>query len=130
MRDVDVKSQGSSTDPSTAQMPLALKGTSLLASLDGFLGSRYTAFVASLAILLGVLLALAAYVDGGIRQRNGMSPWMLGLDPVILVYILALHPFMHRRWVRAMQSLQALAPQGRRTASAETVVLRGEWAAM
>src|SRR5258706_7640483 len=118
MRDVEVKSQGSFPQPPTAQMPL--KGMSLLARLDSFLGPRYTAFVVSLAILLGVLLALAGYVDGGIRQRDGLSPWMLGLDPVILVYILALHPFMHRRWVRAMQSLEAFAPHGRSASPAGT----------
>jgi hypothetical protein len=128
MRDVDVKSQGSAPEPPTAQMPL--EGMSLLARLYGFLGSRYTAFVVSLAVLLGVLLALAGYVDGGIRQRDGLSPWMLGLDPVILVYILALHPFMHRRWLRAMQSLEALAPHGRSVGPAGTVARRGEWAAM
>jgi hypothetical protein len=128
MRDVEVKSQGSLPESPTAQMPL--EGMSLLARLDSFLGSRYTAFVVSLAILLGVLLALAGYVDGGIRQRDGLSPWMHGLDPVILVYILALHPFMHRRWVRAMRSLEALAPHGRSAGPAGTATRRGEWAAM
>jgi len=103
---------------------------SLLARLDSFLGSRYTAFVVSLAMLLGVLLALAGYLDGGIRQRDGLSPWMIGLDPVILVYILALHPFMHRRWVRAMQSLEALAPLDRSARPTGTGVRYGEWAAM
>jgi len=55
---------------------------------------------------------------------------MLCLDPVILVYILALHPFMHRRWVRAMRSLEALAPHGRSAGRAGTAARRGEWAAM
>jgi hypothetical protein len=128
MRDVEVKSQGSFPEPPTAQSPM--DGMSLLARLDNFLGPRYAAFVVSLAIVLGVLLALAWYVDGGIQQREGLSPWMLGLDPVILVYILALHPFMHRRWVRAMRSLEALAPHSRSAGPAGTAARRGEWAAM
>lgn len=128
MRDAEVNSQGSFPEPSIAQMPL--EGMSLLARLDRFLGSRYTAFVVSLTILLAVLLALAGYMDGGIRQRGGLRPWMLGLDPVILVYILALHPFMHRRWVRAMQSLEALAPHGKSPGPAGTAARLGEWAAM
>jgi hypothetical protein len=128
MRDVEVKSQGSFPEPPAAQTPL--EGLSLLARLDRFFGPLYTAFVVSVAVLLGVLLALAGYVDGGIRQRDGLSPWMLGLDPVILVYILALHPFMQRRWVRAMQSLEALAPHGRSASPAGPAARRGEWAAL
>jgi hypothetical protein len=128
MGDVEVKSQGSVPWPPAAQMPL--EGASLLARLDRFLGSRYAAFVVCLALLLGALLALAVYSDGEFRQRQGLSPWMLGLDPVILVYILALHPFMHRRWVCAMQSLEALASHGISAGPAGTAARRGEWAAM
>ncbi len=127
-RDIEVKSQGSFPEPATAQMPR--EGQSLLARLDSFLGPRYTAFVVFIAVLLGVLLALAGYLDGGIRQRDGLSPWMVGLNPVILVYILALHPFMHRRWVRAMQSLEALAPHAESASPAGTAARRGEWAAV
>ncbi|CAN5345325.1 hypothetical protein BH11PSE9_BH11PSE9_21190 [soil metagenome] len=127
-RDIEVKSQGSFPERATAQMPR--EGQSLLARLDSFLGPRYTAFVVFLAVLLGVLLALAAYLDGGIRQRDGLSPWMVGLDPVILVYILALHPLMHRRWLRAMQSLEALAPHAENARRAGVAAPRGEWAAV
>lgn len=106
------------------------EGQSLLARLDTFLGPRYAAFVVFLAVLLGALLALAAYLDGGIRQRDGLSPWMVGLDPVILIYILALHPSMHRRWARAMQSLEALGPHAENAGAAGPAAPRGEWAAV
>lgn len=128
LRDVDPKLQGSLPEPATAQLPFERQ--SLLARLDRFLGPRYAAFVVFLAVLLGTLLALAAYLDGGIRQHDGLSPWMAGLNPVILVYILALHPFMHRRWLRAMQSLEALAPHAANASPAGTAVRRGEWAAV
>ncbi|CAN5807300.1 hypothetical protein BH11PSE8_BH11PSE8_22090 [soil metagenome] len=127
-RDVYLKSQGSPREAAAARMPL--ESQSLLTKLDSFLGPRYTAFVVFIAMLLGVLLALAAYVDGGVRQRGVLSPWMLGLDPVILVYILALHPFMHRRWTRAMQSLDALAPHAEGASPAGKGFRRGEWVAV
>jgi hypothetical protein len=129
MPDVDLKSQGRFAEPATARTPL--EGESVLARLEGVLGPRYIPFVVSVAILLSALLALAGYADGGIGQRDGLSLWMFGLNLAILVYILAVHPFMHKRWVRAMQSLQALAPHTERAASpAVAGVHRGEWVAM
>jgi hypothetical protein len=55
---------------------------------------------------------------------------MLGLDPVILVYILVVHPFMYRRWRRAMHSLEALAPHAAGAGRAKPAGRRGEWGAM
>ena len=81
-----------------------------MAQLESFLGPRYIAFVVVVALVLALLLALAAYAQGGSGQRGGSGLWMLGLNPVILVYILVVHPFMHRRSERAMRSLDALAP--------------------
>ena len=128
LRHVDVKSLGSS--PGAPAAPMA-SGESLLAQLESFLGPRYTAFLVVLALLLGLLLALAAYAQGGSGQRVGSGLWMLGLDPVMLVYILALHPFMRRRWVRAMHSLEALAPRaGSASRAAKPAGRRGEWVAM
>jgi hypothetical protein len=109
---------------------MPLDGESLLARLKSSLGPRYTAFVVLLAILVSVPLALASYVYGGSRQRDSASLWMLGLNPVMLVYILSVHPIIHRRWVRAMQSLEALEPHAGSASPAETAARRGEWAAM
>ena len=49
---------------------------------------------------------------------------------MILVYILMVHPFMHRRWKRAMQSLEALAPNADGAGRAKPAGRRGEWGAM
>jgi hypothetical protein len=87
LRHVDVKSLGRSPEAPAVRTP---SGESLLAQLESFLSPRYTAFVVALALLL----ALAAYAQGGSRQRVGSGLWMLGLDSVMLVYILAVHPFM------------------------------------
>jgi hypothetical protein len=103
---------------------------SLLARLESFLGPRYTAFVAVLALALVLLLALAVYAQHGSGQRVGSGLWMLGLDPAILVYILVVHPFMHRRWERAMHSLEALAPHVAGAGRPKPASRRGEWGAM
>lgn len=104
---------------------------SLLAQLENVLGRRYTAFVVVLALALALLLALAAYAQGGSGQRAGGSVrWMLGLDPVMIVYILAVHPFMLQRSQRAMQSLEALAPRAGDAVRPRTVRRLGEWGAV
>jgi hypothetical protein len=103
---------------------------SFLVQLESFLGPRYTAFVVVVALALALLLALAVYAHGGNGQRVGWGLWMLGLDPVILVYILVVHPFMHRRWERAVHSLEVLAPRAGGAGRPEQATRRGEWGAM
>ena len=103
---------------------------SLLARLDSYLGPRYFGFVAAVAIVLALLLVLAGYAHGGSAQAMSPGLSLLGLDPVILVYILALHPFMHRRWERAVHSLEVLAPQAERRGKANRRSRRGEWLSM
>jgi hypothetical protein len=110
--------------------PTPSEDQSLLAQLDSALGPRYLAFVVFVAVALALLLALAAYVQGVSGQRAGPGLWMLGLDPVILVYILLVHPFMHRRWARAMHSLEVLAPHAEGASRPRRVSRRGEWTAM
>ena len=127
LRDVDLKSPDGCAAARDARTPS--EDQSLLAELDSFLGPRYTAFVVVLALALALLLALAAYAQGVSPIGVGSGLWMLSLDPVMLVYILALHPLMHRRWVRAMHSLQALAPQAGAARRARPG-RAGEWLAM
>jgi hypothetical protein len=123
LRHVDVKSPDGSTG--ARAMQTRPEDTSLLAQLERNLGPRYVAFIVVLALALVLLLAAAVYAHGGV----GSGLWMLGLDPVMIVYILAVHPFMHRRWERAMRSLESLMPHAgaRRPMPAS---LRGEWGAM
>jgi hypothetical protein len=103
---------------------------SLLARFESLLGPRYAAFIVVLALALALLLALAAYAQRGSAQPVGSNLWMLGLDPVILVYILGVHPFMHRRSARAMQSLEALSPRADGAGRPKPARRRGEWGAM
>lgn len=124
-RHVAVKSPGGPAGERARRTPPDQE--SLLARLEIFLGPRYFPFVVVLALALALLLALAAYGSG---QRSGMRIWTLGLDPVIVVYILGLHPFMRRRWERAMHSLEALAPHADDSGRSRRRSLRGEWAAV
>jgi hypothetical protein len=103
---------------------------SLLARLHSALGARYSAFIVVVGLVLLVLLALAAYAQGASGPRVGAAIWLLGLDPVILVYILAVHPFMHARSERAMRSLEALEVQGGAGGRVQPVSRRGEWVAI
>jgi hypothetical protein len=103
---------------------------SLLAQLDSFLGPRYAAFIVFVALALALLLALAVSAHGAGEQSVGSVLWLLGLDPAIIVYIFVVHPFMHRRWRRAMQSLEALAPDAGGAGQSKPVSRRGEWGAM
>jgi hypothetical protein len=125
-RYVDVKSPDGFAGARAERMKS--EDRSLLAQLDSFLGPRYIPFVVALALALALLFALAAYAHGGIGQRVGTGLWMLGLDPVILVYILMVHPFMQRRSQRAMHSLEALAPHA--AGRPKPARRRGEWGAM
>jgi hypothetical protein len=128
LRYVDVKSPDGSPGARAGRMKS--EDQSLLAQLDSFLGPRYTAFVVVLGLALVLLLALAAYAHGGSGQRAGSGLWMLGLDPVMIVYILVVHPFMHRRSERAMRSLEALAPHAGGAGRPKPASRRGEWGAM
>ena len=127
LRDVDVKSPDGSPGARARRTPS--EDQSLLAQLDSFLGPRYAAFIVVLALALFLLLALAAYAHGGSGQRAGSGLWMLGLDPVMIVYILVIHPFMYRRWQRAMRSLAAMAPPAG-GGPLKMARRRGEWSAM
>ena len=126
LRHVDVKSPAGPPDARERQTPS--EDQSLLAQLESFLAPRYMAFVLVLALALALLLTLAAYAHGGSGQPGGSGLWMLGLNPVMLVYILVVSPFMHRRWERAMHSLEVLAPHADGVVQPQR---RGrEWAAM
>ena len=102
--------------------------SSLLGRLEGALGPRYTGFIVVVAVALLLLLALAVEAQGANALRAGI--WPLGLSATITVYILLVHPFMRRRWQRAIQSLLALTPHGAGVAPHKPISQRAEWGAM
>lgn len=128
LRHVDVKSPDAC--PGALAGRMGSEDQSLLAQLESSLGRRYAAFIVALALALALLLALAAYAQGASGQRAGSGFWMLGLNPVITVYILVVHPFMYRRLKRAMHSLEALVPQAGGADRPSRASRGGEWGAM
>lgn len=123
---VDVETPGK---PPPRARPGTSGDQSLLAQLHAALGPRYTAFVIVIAIVLALLLALAASAQGMNAQHGGRVLGMIGLAPSILVYILLVHPSMHRRWDSAMRSLEVLAPEADGARRPSPNMRRGEWAA-
>ncbi|MEQ1805637.1 MAG: hypothetical protein ABL900_09690 [Burkholderiaceae bacterium] len=103
---------------------------SLLARLEGYLGHRYVWLTLVLALVLTLLLALALFAEDAIGSRPGAALWMLGLNPTMTVYILIVHPLMHRRWQHAMRSLQELAPSADGAGAQKPASHRREWVAM
>lgn len=103
---------------------------SLLARLQGFLGRHYPWFVLVLALVLILLLALAVLAEGSSGHHPGKALVMWGLNPTMIVYILLVHPLVHRRWRHAMHSLQALVPGAAGAVQQQTSSSRGEWVTM
>ena len=128
LRHVDVRSPDDVATAHARRTPS--EDESLLARLERGLGPLYSAFVVVVALALALLPALAASTDESGGAHAGSRLWMLGLDPVILVYILVIHPFMRPRWERAMQSLEALAPHTDGAARPQRRSRGGEWAAL
>jgi hypothetical protein len=102
----------------------------LLGRLEDILGPRYARFCLLIALVMILLLALAAYAQGANGHGLRWALWLLGLNPVMICYILLVHPLMRRRWQRAMQSLHALAPRTDGDGQQVLISHRGEWVTM
>jgi hypothetical protein len=126
LRNVDLKP---SEGPIAGAGRIESGDRSLLAQLESLLGARYTAFTVGLALGLVLLLAIAAYAQSESGERVGSGLWMLGLDPAMIVYIVVVYPMIHRRWQRALHSLQTLAPRTGDAGRLKAASRRSEWVA-
>lgn len=88
----------------------------------------------ALASSVGALLALPLLLAAFGRLRFHAEPvrglWSLGLEPAVITYILAIHPLLHRRWTRVIDSIRPLSACPDLMARAEAVNQRGEWIAL
>ncbi len=102
---------------------------SLVEYFVAYMGRSRLAFAAAVVVLLAMLLSLAAYSQGSLAMVGPRGLWKLGLEPTLIVYILAIYPWLQRRWAMALDALRPLSSQP------ELVVVqaanrRGEWIAV
>jgi uncharacterized membrane protein len=88
-----------------------------------------------IAGILFLLLVLAGYADGAFGQQFEGEFWRVVQSPVIIIYILAIYPFMLRLWKPAVEAFRPLVSMGENQfnrLSAEITALnrRREWIAL
>ncbi len=86
-------------------------------------------FAALVVVLLAMLFALAAYSQGGFAMAGPRGHWKLGLEPTLVVYILAISPWLKKRWAAALDALRPLSSLPD-VGAVEAADRRGEWIAM
>jgi len=90
----------------------------------------WSGVTAIIAGVLGILLILAAYLDGNFSNEVDWSFWRLGLQPTIIVYIFVIIPMYQRLWARAIQSLRTLLPLPDPVNKIATFNRKAEWTAL
>ena len=63
-----------------------------------------------------MLLFVAVFAQGGLPVGGRWGLWKMGLEPAVILYILAIYPPLHRRWTLAIDALRPLTerPEARR----------------
>lgn len=88
---------------------MTLKSTSIVDQFGAALGLSRLALSIVIVVLLSALLGWAAYTQGGLAGVRARSLWKLGLEPTLIAYILAIYPWLHRRWALAIDALRPLS---------------------
>lgn len=91
--------------------------------------SRHT-FSAVVVLLLALLFASAVFSQGGLATVGSRGLWNMGLEPTLIIYILAIHPWLQRRFALAIDALRPLASQPDIIDAVHARSRRGEWIAM
>jgi len=110
--------------------PSAYLNQSLVGRFIGLFGMPRRWFAAAVGVLLTMLLLLAIAAYGDAPARSRWELWRTGLEPAIIVYILGIHPLLHRRWMLAMASLRSLVDRPELVPQAWCVNRRAEWTAV
>jgi hypothetical protein len=103
---------------------------SLVDQLVGSVRLPRLALTLVVAGLLVVLLFVAVFVQGGLPVGGRWGLWKMGLEPTVILYILAIYPWLHRRWTRAVDALRPLTERPELVEQAHAVNRRGEWTAL
>ena len=86
--------------------------------------------------ILFILLILIGYLDGAINQQIEGGFWRVGLQgPVLIVYVLAIYPFILRLWKPAIKAFRPMVSMSenqfnRLSTEITTVNRRWEWLAV
>jgi hypothetical protein len=102
---------------------------SLVERWVGQAGRSRLAFALALVGVLVLLLAIAVFAHGLLSDRR-WSLWKSALEPAVILYTLAIYPFLHRRWSRAVDALRSLAHRPELVEQARAANPNGEWAAL
>lgn len=107
-----------------------MRHRSLLDLFAGLFGTPRLRYALASVALLILLVLVAAAARGHLVGGGAWDLWMLGLQPAIVVYILVVQPLLHRRWVRAIESLRRLAGSPDLDDAAWSIRPRNEWLAL
>jgi hypothetical protein len=103
---------------------------SLVGEFCSWFGLSQAALTIAVGLLLTLLMFLAAYADGGIRTSDLRALWNMGLEPAIIVYVVATNSLLFRRWGLAIDALGPLTVRPELVEQGRAVSRRGEWAAL
>src|SRR4051794_37785783 len=89
---------------------MSTRNQTLVKQPIGFLGVPPFALATIVAVVLALPLLLAASASGpSAAAPQGL--WRLAMAPALIAFILAVHPWLQRRWRRAIDALRPLSRQ-------------------
>ena len=117
---------------SNGSVQMNTRPLSLVDQLVGYVGLPRLAFAFALAVvcLLVLLLFVAIFAQGGLPVGGRWGLWKMGLEPAVILYILAIYPPLHRRWTLAIDALRPLTNRPELVEQAHAVNRHGEWTAL
>jgi hypothetical protein len=103
---------------------------SLVDQLVGYVALPRRALALAVACLLVLLLFLAVFMHGGVAVGGRWGLWKMGLEPAVVLYILAIYPPLRRRWTLAIDAIRSLTDRPELVEHAHAINRRGEWSAL
>jgi hypothetical protein len=108
-------------------MAIKVYNYSLLERFVKFVRIPWSWAISIITIIFLLLLILVAFVNGYFDDGIDWGFWRSGLEPVIIVYILVIFPFIQKLWERALRSLKLLLPQPELINGINTYKRSREW---
>jgi hypothetical protein len=102
------------------------KPQSLVDQFVAYVGVSRYAFAAVVALVLALLLATAIFSQGGIATVGPRGLWKMGLEPTLIVYILAIYPRLQGRFAVVIDALRPLCIQPESIGEVYAAKRRGE----